>query len=41
LISYIKTFPDVHFSRMADLAKWCLDPSHGFLDTTTSIGGRR
>jgi peptidoglycan/xylan/chitin deacetylase (PgdA/CDA1 family) len=41
LISYIQSHPDVHFARMADLARWCLDPAHGFLGTTPAIGGRR
>jgi len=40
LITHIKGYPGVHFSRMADLARWCLDPAHGFLDTTSPIGGR-
>lgn len=40
MIAYIKTFPDVHFSRLGDFARWCLDPSHGLLDTPMPIGGR-
>ncbi len=40
LIAYIKSFPDVHFSHMRDMAQWCLEPSHGFIDTTLPIGGR-
>lgn len=41
LLAYIKTFPDVHFTRMADLATWCLDPKNGFMNHDTWIGGRR
>jgi peptidoglycan/xylan/chitin deacetylase (PgdA/CDA1 family) len=33
LIRYIKGFPGVRFVRMVDLARWCLDPANGFLDT--------
>lgn len=40
LISYIRTFPDVHFTRMGDLARWCLDPANGFVSQDTWIGGR-
>jgi hypothetical protein len=40
LITHIKGYPGVHFSRMTDLAAWCLDPAHGFLDPTTPLGGR-
>lgn len=40
LLTHIERYPDVHFSRMDDLARWCLDPTHGFIDTTTPIGGR-
>jgi peptidoglycan-N-acetylglucosamine deacetylase len=40
LMGYIQSFPDVHFSRMADLAQWCLDPAHGFLEPAQPIGGR-
>ncbi len=40
LIAHIKGYPDVHFCRMADLARWCLDPAHGFMDSPTPIGGR-
>lgn len=40
LIAHIKGYPDVHFSRMADLARWCLDPAHGFMAADLSIGGR-
>lgn len=31
LIRFIKGFPDVRFVRMAELARWCLDPAHGFV----------
>jgi peptidoglycan/xylan/chitin deacetylase (PgdA/CDA1 family) len=40
MIAYIKTFPDVHFSRMGDLARWCLDPAHGFMNPPVRLGGR-
>lgn len=40
LIAYIRSFPDVYFTRMVDLAKWCLDPANGFMDQTRWIGGR-
>jgi peptidoglycan/xylan/chitin deacetylase (PgdA/CDA1 family) len=40
LIAYIKQFPEVHFTRMDALARWCLQPDHGFTDTATWIGGR-
>ena len=40
LLTRIRRYPDVHFSRMSDLASWCLDPEHGFLDTSLTIGGR-
>jgi peptidoglycan/xylan/chitin deacetylase (PgdA/CDA1 family) len=40
LITHIKRYPDVHFSRMDALARWCLDPAHGFMDTSSPIGGR-
>ncbi|HET7036287.1 MAG TPA: hypothetical protein VFI42_11455, partial [Thermomicrobiaceae bacterium] len=41
LIAYIQTFPDVHFSRVGDLARWCLDPTHGFMTPAQRLGGRR
>jgi peptidoglycan/xylan/chitin deacetylase (PgdA/CDA1 family) len=40
LIAYIQSFPEVHFTRMCDLAQWCLEPAHGFMGTETWIGGR-
>lgn len=40
LIAHIKSYPGVHFSKMGDLARWCLEPSHGFMDTEVRIGGR-
>lgn len=40
LIDRMKRYPDVHFSRMRDLAEWCLDPAHGVMDPATPIGGR-
>jgi peptidoglycan/xylan/chitin deacetylase (PgdA/CDA1 family) len=40
LLTYMRGFPEVHFTRMDELAKWCLDPAHGFMDQSTWIGGR-
>jgi peptidoglycan/xylan/chitin deacetylase (PgdA/CDA1 family) len=40
LIAHIQGYPDVHFSRMADLARWCLEPAHGFMAPTPRLGGR-
>jgi peptidoglycan/xylan/chitin deacetylase (PgdA/CDA1 family) len=40
LIAYIRGFPEVHFTRMDALARWCLEPSNGFMDRTMWIGGR-
>jgi peptidoglycan/xylan/chitin deacetylase (PgdA/CDA1 family) len=40
LLAYIGSFPDVHFTRMADLARWCLDPANGHMDHEGWIGGR-
>lgn len=40
LIAHIKGFPGVRFVRLGDLAEWCLDPAHGFMDTTKWIGAR-
>jgi peptidoglycan/xylan/chitin deacetylase (PgdA/CDA1 family) len=40
LIMHIQRYPDVHFSRMDDLARWCLDPTHGFIDLAVPLGGR-
>ena len=46
LIAYIRTFPEVEFVRLGDLARWCLDPAHGHLHTDNAhvadgwIGGR-
>ena len=40
LIEYIKGFPDVHFVRLDELARWCLKPESGFVQTETWIGGR-
>ncbi len=41
LIEHIKRYPDVEFIRMCDLARWCLDPEHSFLDPVLPLGGRR
>jgi len=40
LLAYIKSFPDVHFTRLGDLARWTLDPANGFLDPPARLGGR-
>lgn len=40
LLAYIRTFPEVHFTGTANLAKWCLDPANGFMDQSAWIGGR-
>ncbi|MGI8688799.1 MAG: polysaccharide deacetylase family protein [Thermomicrobiales bacterium] len=40
LIAHMKSYPGVHFSHMADLARWCLDPVHGFMTPASPIGGR-
>jgi peptidoglycan/xylan/chitin deacetylase (PgdA/CDA1 family) len=40
LLEYIKAFPLVHFTRMDELARWCLQPEHGFTQTERWIGGR-
>jgi peptidoglycan-N-acetylglucosamine deacetylase len=40
LLAYMRGFPDVHFTRLDDLARWCLDPAHGYMNTETWIGGR-
>ena len=40
LLAYIQSFPDIHITRLSDLARWCLDPANGHLDHPTWIGGR-
>jgi peptidoglycan/xylan/chitin deacetylase (PgdA/CDA1 family) len=40
LITGIRGYREVHFSRLRDLAAWCLDPAHGFIDSDRWIGGR-
>lgn len=40
LLSYIQTFPDVHFTRLDHLAQWCLDPANGHMQTSGWIGAR-
>lgn len=42
LIGYIRAFPGVRFTRLDDLARWCLDPANGFMDVHEAgwIGGR-
>ncbi|HLZ69246.1 MAG TPA: polysaccharide deacetylase family protein [Dehalococcoidia bacterium] len=40
LVSFIKTYPDVHFTNMRDLARWCLDAESGVMQATAHLGGR-
>lgn len=40
LLAHIRGYPQVHFTRLDDLARWCLDPAHGFVDHSIWIGGR-
>src|SRR3989304_840376 len=40
LLAYMANFPGVHYTRMADLARWCLDPQNGHMDHAGWIGGR-
>lgn len=40
LISFMKSYPDVHFTNMRDLAQWCLRPESGIMDSTAHLGGR-
>jgi peptidoglycan/xylan/chitin deacetylase (PgdA/CDA1 family) len=40
LVTHIKGFDGIHFTRLGDLAEWCLDPQHGFVDPPIRIGGR-
>lgn len=40
LLAYIKSFPDVHFTRLDELARWCLEPENGHMNHSTWIGGR-
>jgi len=40
LIAYISGFDGVQFSRLDDLAVWCLDPANGHMDTDMWIGGQ-
>lgn len=39
LIDFMKGYRGVHFSRMGELARWCLDPANGFLDPPHQTGG--
>jgi len=38
LLAYIRGFEGVHFSRLDDLAVWCLVPANGHIDTARWIG---
>jgi peptidoglycan/xylan/chitin deacetylase (PgdA/CDA1 family) len=40
LLAYMANFSGVHYTRMADLARWCLDPQNGHMDHAGWIGGR-
>ncbi|MEZ4572801.1 MAG: polysaccharide deacetylase family protein [Thermomicrobiales bacterium] len=40
LIPAIRRYSGVRFMRLGDLARWCLQPENGFLDTTRRIGAR-
>jgi peptidoglycan-N-acetylglucosamine deacetylase len=40
LLAYMRGFPDVHFTRLDDLARWCLDSESGHMMTEAWIGGR-
>ena len=40
MLAYMRGFPDVHFTRMDELARWCLDPRHGVMSAERWIGGR-
>lgn len=40
LIVHIMSYPGVRFARMRDLARWCLEPSHGFMNPPIRLGGR-
>jgi peptidoglycan-N-acetylglucosamine deacetylase len=40
LIAHIRTYPDVSFMRLRDLAEWTLIPGNGFMASDRWIGGR-
>ncbi len=40
LLEHIKGFPGVRFVKMDELARWCLQSEHGFMESETWIGGR-
>lgn len=40
LLAHINGFSDVHFTRLDELARWCLDPANGHMDSSVWIGGR-
>lgn len=40
LIGYIQHHPGVRFMRLGELADWCLEPSHGLLETPNWVGAR-
>ena len=40
LIPAMRRYSDVHFTRLGDLAAWCLDPEHGFQPSGRWIGAR-
>ncbi|MGH2600229.1 MAG: polysaccharide deacetylase family protein [Dehalococcoidia bacterium] len=40
LVSFMKGYPGVHFTSMGDLARWCLSPESGVMETGARLGGR-
>ncbi|MDP6606895.1 MAG: polysaccharide deacetylase family protein [Dehalococcoidia bacterium] len=40
LLTHIRAHDGVHFTRFDELARWCLEADHGFLDPPARIGGR-
>jgi hypothetical protein len=40
LLEHIKSYPGVRFVQMEELARWCLQPENGFMESETWIGGR-
>ena len=38
LIAHIKSYDQVEFVRLRDLAAWCLDPAHGFMAVEPRLG---
>lgn len=40
MIAHMRGYTGVEFVRLGDLARWCLDSTHGFMETGRWIGGR-